>query len=109
MGVRPGKKRPFARATRSRKGNRAMPSEPAAQAKLTGLESHGSIIFHSVGLIVVARQGVHRERIAVQVVLQVENRRETGAREIVLAPRTIVILLKDKVRNRFGDGRIVDI
>ena len=60
-------------------------------------------------LIGITRQRVHREGIPVEVVFQIKNARETGPREIRLAPGAIFMLLVDEIGNGFADSGIAGV
>src|SRR6202030_3442340 len=83
--------------------------DSGAQPKLVGLELQGAEFVGSAGLVVVARQGVYRERIAIQVIFQIKDARETGASEIVFAPGAVFVLVANQIGNRASDGRIAGI
>src|SRR5271165_2151007 len=54
-----------------RRGVRIARLKPAAQPELAGLEFQRAVFIGFQCLVVVARQRVHRERIAIEVILQI--------------------------------------
>src|SRR6266478_548013 len=83
--------------------------KPAAQPEFAGLELESGVVFRTTRLIGIAREGVDRERIAIEMILQIEDAGKTGAGEIRLAPGAVVPLLVDEIGNGFGDRGVVDV
>src|ERR1700690_1693430 len=82
---------------------------PLTRPEIAWLEFRGAIFFRALGLIAIARQCVHRERILVEVILQIEDARKTGAREVVFTPRSVGVLLLYQVGRCPRDRRIIRI
>src|SRR5882672_3635839 len=82
--------------------------KPAAQPEFAGLELEGSVVFGATRLIGIARECVDRKRIAVEVILQIEDAGKTGASEIRLAPGAVFTLLVDEIGNGFRDSGVVN-
>src|ERR1700675_2010077 len=94
------------RSAVSRRENVIAALEPAPQPKFGWLEFHGAIFVRTLHLGTETRERIKRERIAVQVVLQVKDTREACAGELGFAPGAIRILLLDKIGHRFLNRRI---
>src|SRR6266849_9462895 len=83
--------------------------KPAAQPEFAGLELESGVVFGATRLIGIAREGVNREGIPVEVIFQIEDAGKTCAGEIRLAPGAVFPLLMDEIRNGFGDRGVVDV
>src|SRR5882672_792306 len=83
--------------------------KPAAQPEFAGLELESGVVFGATRLIGIARDRVDRKRIAVEVILQIEDAGKTGASEIRLAPGAVFPLLVDEIGNGFRDSGVVDV
>src|SRR5882672_441486 len=81
--------------------------KPAAQPEFAGLELESGVVFGAAQLIGIAREGVDRKRIAIEMIFKIEDARETRASEIRLAPGAILPLLMDEIGNGFADTGIV--
>ena len=97
----------FANRAMSRAGKRIMPLKPAALPELAGLELQAEVFAAWARLIGKPRKGVHRERIPVKVIFQVEDAGKTRAGEFRLAPGAVRLLAVNKIGNGFRDRRIV--
>src|SRR5215813_10980916 len=89
------------------RGNRIAALETAAQPEFGRLKFQRTKLVEILGLIAESRQRIQRERIPVEVVLQIENAREARAGEIRFAPGAIAVLLRHQGRNRLLNRGIV--
>src|ERR1700687_5722133 len=83
--------------------------KPAAQPEFAGLKLEGGVVFGAMRLIRIASEGVDREGIPVEMILQIKSAREPCSGEIGLAPGTVIPLLMDEIGNGFADTRIVEV
>src|ERR1700680_1950865 len=95
------------RSAVSRRENVIAALEPAPQPKFGWLEFHGAIFVRTLHLIAESRERIKRERIAVEVILQIKHARKSGAGKIGFAPRAIRILLVDQISDRLLNRRII--
>src|SRR5579863_8159422 len=100
---------PRSRSRLSRKGNFILVLETAAQTKLFRAEFYGAEFLRLAELVIKTGQRINRKRVAIQVVFQIKDTRETGAGKVVFFPRTIFILLPHQVFDGFRNCRITRI
>ena len=79
----------------------------AAQAKFARLELEGAELFCFSRLIAEACKCIEWERIAVEVILQIEDAGEAGAGEFVFSPGAVGVLLLDEPGGGFVDCGVV--
>src|SRR5580698_3617279 len=75
--------------------------------QVVGADLRTHKILPALAHVVIARQRVERERNPVEVILQIENAGKTSARELVLVPRPVRILVLEKPRYSTLNGRVI--
>src|ERR1700730_4720570 len=74
-------------------GSASCALDSGTQPEFVGLELQSAEFVGSAGLIVVTRQRVYREGIAIKMIFQVKDAGETGTGEIGLAPGAVFVLI----------------
>src|ERR1700685_2358783 len=79
----------------------------AGRLQIIGGNLDADVFFAALTQIIIASQSVERERIRVQMVLQVKDLRETGASKLGFVPGAVVVLMRNEPLDGALDGRIV--
>src|SRR5216683_3739036 len=100
---------PRTRSRLNRRGNFIRALKTAARTELFRAEFDGAEFLRLARLVVEASQRINRERVAVEVVLQIENAGKTSSGEVVFFPRAVIVLLLHQIFRGFGNGWIAGI